>query len=114
MSGEEPWKSLRGWRAASHAPASGIILSDLLPDGVGFVSAVPSQGICANLAGSLTCAVGSLASGASASVTIVARAGAVGLMTNLLTVAGDQFDQAPGNNLALAVNNIVPAADVSL
>ena len=91
--------------------ASGIIVSDLLPDGIGLVSAVPSQGTCANLAGSLTCAVGSLASGASASVTIVARAGAVGPMTNLLTVAGDQFDQASGNNLALAVNNIVPAAD---
>src|ERR1043166_4168337 len=94
--------------------ATGIILVDPLPDGMSFLSAVPSQGSCSSLAGTVTCGLGSLASGSSASVTIVGRAGLVGLTTNLVSAAGDQFDQLPGNNLASAIVTVIPAADLLL
>src|SRR6185369_6169882 len=35
--------------------ATGVLLTDVLPGGFSFVSAVPSQGSCANVAGTVSC-----------------------------------------------------------
>src|SRR6202030_3436367 len=52
------------------SPATGVVVTATLPAGVTFVSATSSQGTCTNASGTVTCSVGNLASGASATLTI--------------------------------------------
>lgn len=88
--------------------ATGVTVEDTLPDGVGLTSAQPSQGTCS---GSLSCALGTLAKGASAQIQVVARVpdslqGKT--LTNSAKVGGEQPDPDPGNNSASATTEIVP------
>jgi uncharacterized repeat protein (TIGR01451 family) len=54
--------------------APGVLVSDLLPTQVSFVSVTQSQGSCAQAAGTVSCVLGAMANGATATVTIVATA----------------------------------------
>ena len=60
------------------AAATGIVVTDVLPSNVSFVTA-PN---CANASGTVTCAVNSLAVGASATFTIVVKSDVAGVYTN--------------------------------
>ncbi len=82
--------------------ATGVTLTDTLAAGLGFVSATPSQGSCAGT-GPITCPLGSLAGGASATVTVVASAAASGSYANTATVTATQPDLNTGNNSYTAV-----------
>lgn len=64
--------------------ATGVGLTNTLPAGIAFISAVPGagQGSCSQSAGIVTCNLGSLGSGGSATVTIVARPNSAGQLTN--------------------------------
>ena len=56
----------------NHGPLSTTVtLTDMLPPEVTFVSATPSQGNCNEAGGTVTCDLGSMASGGSATVTVV-------------------------------------------
>ncbi len=68
--------------------ATGVTITDNLPAGVTFVSASPG---CSEAGGVVTCAIGSLALGASSSVNITVRAGMVGEVENFATVSADQL-----------------------
>jgi uncharacterized repeat protein (TIGR01451 family) len=80
--------------------ATGVTLSDTLPTGVEFGSVGPSQGACSESAGTVICALGSLASGATAAVTIVVTPTMAGPLTNTATVGGDPHDPDDANNRA--------------
>jgi uncharacterized repeat protein (TIGR01451 family) len=54
--------------------APGVLVSDALPTQVSFVSVTQSQGSCAQVAGTVSCVLGAMASGATATVSIVATA----------------------------------------
>jgi uncharacterized repeat protein (TIGR01451 family) len=83
--------------------ATGISLRDDLPAGAGFVSATPSQGTC----GGATCALGSLAGGASATVSVVVTAPVTpGTMVNKATVTALTIDSNPVNDTALASTTV--------
>src|SRR6202007_416310 len=69
--------------------STGSTVTDTLPGGVTFVSA--SSG-CTNASGTVTCNVGSLASGASATITITVTPTTVGTVTNTATVTGNEPD----------------------
>ena len=74
-----------------------VILSDTLPAGVQYVSSSSSQGTVTNNNGTLSVQLGSLASGAVATTTVVvtvdpARTGSI---TNTVTVTGDVTDPNP-------------------
>lgn len=99
-------------------PATGIELTDLLPGGVTFSTAVPSQGTYA--AGSGIWTVGTLASGtiATLDLSITVNSGTVGTsITNTAAIsAANEPDPVPGNNSA-SVNITVqspPSADLSV
>jgi uncharacterized repeat protein (TIGR01451 family) len=100
----------------NHGPnmATGVTLSDTLPDGLIFVSALASQGNCSNANGTVSCALGNIAIQSGVAVTLVCRTTTTGTITNYATATGDQFDDRPANNIAAAVTTIAPTADVSL
>jgi large repetitive protein len=82
--------------------ASGVQLSDQLPAGLTFVSSTPSGSTTYNSNTGIW-SVGSLANGASATLTIVATAGTGGTFTNTAQVSAmNEFDtdSTPGNNNA--------------
>ncbi|MFC4820186.1 DUF6923 family protein [Dokdonella ginsengisoli] len=83
----------------NHGPndATGVEITDNLPAGVSFASAVPSQGSYDS--GSGVWIVGALANGASATLTITVHVDQAGPITNTATVTHqDQFDPNPTNN----------------
>jgi uncharacterized repeat protein (TIGR01451 family)/CSLREA domain-containing protein len=95
-------------------PATGVTLTDALPGGVGFVSATPSQGSCTGTA-TVTCTLGSMATGSGATVTIVVKPTAAGTITNTVSVSGDVSDPNPANDTAQATTTVSAAtADLSL
>jgi uncharacterized repeat protein (TIGR01451 family) len=79
--------------------ASNVVVSDLLPSGVTFVSASSTAGAYASTTGSWT--IGSLSNGASVlldiTVTINASTGGI-TINNTATVDGDESDPTPSNN----------------
>ena len=86
-------------------PATGVTVTDLLPAGLGAVSTSASQGSCSGTT-TITCDLGTLASGASATVTIVIRPVAVGSLTNPASVSADQPDPDSANNDASAETTV--------
>lgn len=85
----------------SPGDATGVTLTDTVPANASFVSATASQGSCdaAPVAQVLTCAIGNLDSGTSATVTLELSADSAGLVTNAATVAGEQTDPVPANDV---------------
>ncbi|MEC4050512.1 hypothetical protein OX284_013810, partial [Flavobacterium sp. SUN046] len=73
-------------------------VTDLLPAGYTFVSATPSVGTYTSSTG--VWAIGSLASNASATITIVATVKLTGSYLNTACVSGSNYDPASGNNCA--------------
>ncbi|MBN1221138.1 MAG: DNRLRE domain-containing protein [Anaerolineae bacterium] len=92
--------------------ATGVAVADTLPAGVTLVSTTPSQGSCMGV----SCNLGSIASGASASVTIVVTVGseAPANLTNTATVSADQTDPNPGNNTATTSTTVNVQTDLSI
>jgi uncharacterized repeat protein (TIGR01451 family) len=101
-------------RNAGPSDATGVQLTDDLPAGVAFESATPSRGTCAEASGTVTCALGTLASGQSATVEIEIRPQAEGSLTNDASVSSDVFDPSSADNSATATTTVGAAADLSL
>jgi uncharacterized repeat protein (TIGR01451 family) len=91
--------------------ASGVTVTDLLPSGYSYASNsaggayVPGTGIWT---------VGSLASGASASLSTTATVNPTGNYVNSATVTGNQPDPIAGNNTSTSTTTPVPVADLSV
>ncbi len=93
--------------------ATGVTVADTLPAGVALVSAIPSQGTCTG-ASPVSCVLGSLASGNSATVIVKVTTGGAGTITNDVQVTGDQTDSASGNNTASVTTTVIDAPDLVL
>ncbi len=80
---------------------SGVIINDLLPTGLGYVSSNPNQGSYNQTSGEWT--VGSLANGATATITITAIVNQAGALNNTANVgASDRPDPNSANNTSSA------------
>ena len=79
------------------APATGVVVNDPIPAGETLVSATPSQGTCS---GTVTCSLGSIASGGSASIKIVVHvtADCGSTITNTARVSSEVPDRNTTNN----------------
>jgi uncharacterized repeat protein (TIGR01451 family)/CSLREA domain-containing protein len=79
-----------------------VTLSDDLPDQVSFNSVVPNDDtdVCFQAAGEVSCELGELAVGESATVTISVTAESGGFATNNATVTGTEVDPNPDNDTA--------------
>jgi uncharacterized repeat protein (TIGR01451 family) len=87
-------------------PAPSVSMVDTLPATMSFVSATPSQGTCSGTT-TVTCSLGTIASGATATVTLVAHTTTSGPATNSATVSSASSDPNPANNTATASGTIV-------
>ena len=93
----------------SRGAASGVTLKDPLPSSLKFVSATPSQGTCSAASAIVTCALGAMADGGSATVTLKATPiAAVGPITSTATVSADQPDINPTDNTASSTIYVNP------
>lgn len=96
--------------------ATGVTVTDVLPAGVTFVSATASQGTATNAAGTITGALGNIASGGTATVTVTVSVGAgtVGPIDNTATVTGNETDPVAGNNTSSTTTAVTRQVDVSI
>lgn len=86
---------------AGPAAATGVAVTDALPAGLTFVSATPSVGTYSNATGIWT--VGNLASGANATLALVATVSTAGAKVNTAQVTAaspSDIDSTPNNNVA--------------
>jgi uncharacterized repeat protein (TIGR01451 family) len=94
------------------ADATGVTVTDTLPAAVTFVSATP--GSCTQAAGTVTCALGSLANGGVVMITItVTPTRTSGTLVNSARVTGNETDPDLSNNTAGPVSTTVLAGSVA-
>ncbi len=94
-------------RNAGPDSAEGVEVRDALPTGATLVSVSSSAGSCEGAAGTVSCSLGSLASGASVEVTISVTATTAGIMTNTATVSATTADPVMGNNSSTTTTTVV-------
>lgn len=78
--------------------ATGVQLTDTLPAGLNYLAATASQGSCAFNGGALTCTIGTLGVGATATIRLQVRATVSGPFTHTATVSSTTADPVPANN----------------
>ncbi len=91
-------------------------VADAIPAGVTIVSATSTAGSC-TVASAISCALGSLTSGASEVITVVGtvqRAAADSPLTAQASVTGSVFDPDTSNNVSAATTTVGPASDLRL
>jgi uncharacterized repeat protein (TIGR01451 family) len=95
--------------------ATSVTVIDNLPANVAFVSATPSQGSCSGTT-TINCTIGTINSGANATITIVVTPGvaAVPSVTNNVSVVANETDPNAANNSASATTAVNPAADLAV
>jgi uncharacterized repeat protein (TIGR01451 family) len=82
------------------AVATNVTVTDTLPSQVSFVSDTSTQGTCSLASGTVTCSLGTMVSGATATITITVTAVTRGSVTNTASVTANQPDPVLGNNSA--------------
>ena len=97
--------------------AQNVTVNDTLPTGTTFGSATPSQGSCAGTT-TVSCALGSIANGASATITLVVHVGpsvADGtVISNTASVSSTTADPTPANNSATSTTTVTTSADLGV
>ena len=86
--------------------APNVSLQNTLPASVNYVSATPSAGACTGTA-VLTCLLGTLANGASATVTIVVTPTAIGQLANTVSATSMALADPPASNIATTQTAVV-------
>jgi uncharacterized repeat protein (TIGR01451 family)/fimbrial isopeptide formation D2 family protein len=100
--------------ATNHGPSNAgeAKILDTLPAGLSYVSA--SGAVCTAKGQEVTCPLGELAAGASASVELKVKAGTPGKRLNKATASSAAEDPEPGNNEASAEVQVAPTADLQI
>jgi uncharacterized repeat protein (TIGR01451 family) len=94
---------------------TGLLITDPLPVGAAFISAVPSTGGSAsNNAGTVLASWPSLASNGVVSLVITVQPTVAGTITNTCSTSGTSVDPTPANNSASIVTTVISAADLAL
>jgi uncharacterized repeat protein (TIGR01451 family) len=91
--------------------ATTVTVTDPLPSNVLWLSTSTTTGSCSEAGGTVTCLLGTLADGATATITILTLAGAPGLATNTASVTADQMTTP---NTSTQVETITAATAIKL
>ena len=92
--------------------ATGVTLTDNLPASVQLFSVAQSQGSCSGTT-TITCNLGTIANGSSATVSIVVTLTVAGGLSNTASVAANEVDPNTANNMATATTTVNAAPVVS-
>jgi uncharacterized repeat protein (TIGR01451 family) len=87
------------------SPATNVIVTDALPAGSVFVSAIPNQGTCSGTT-TVTCNLTSIANGAVATVNITVTPQAPGQLTNTASVVATETDPDSIDNSSTIQTNV--------
>ncbi|HXI51192.1 MAG TPA: Ig-like domain-containing protein, partial [Candidatus Saccharimonadales bacterium] len=88
------------------AGTAGVRLTNTLPAGAAYLSAVPTQGSCVQNAGVVVCDLGTLPALAAARVVIQGRPAQAGSITNTATAIGAVGDPVLTNNTAAVIARV--------
>ena len=91
--------------------ATNVIVTDPLPADVTYLSFTTSSGNCSEAGGTVTCLLGSMANGGTATITILTLAGAPGIATNTASVVADQMTTP---NTSTQIETITAATSIKL
>ena len=91
--------------------ATGVSVTDNLPGNIIGLGSTPSQGTCTPMGGSVECSLGTLANGATATITILIQP-LVSSLTNIVTVTANESDPNLANN-TFRLDATVPVAPVA-
>lgn len=95
--------------------ATAVVVDDVLPSSVAFVAATLAGGEpCARSGSVVTCQVGELAVGETATATIVVTPRRSGIVVNSAQVSGSESDPNTSNNTAAVSHPITLLADLSI
>ena len=98
-------------------PAQNVVLTDQLPAGTTFVSSTPGSPTCTVAAAQLTCSLGTMANGATQTVTLVVAVGpglAGTTLADAAQVTSTTADPNAANNSATVSTPVVASADVQV
>ncbi|HEY2932805.1 MAG TPA: FG-GAP-like repeat-containing protein [Acidobacteriota bacterium] len=89
-------------RATNRGPsiATGVVITDHLPENIEVISIVPSHGNCNHSGADVVCSIGNLAVDTTATITIEVRPLTIGRITNSAMAAGVEPDHDRTNNTA--------------
>jgi uncharacterized repeat protein (TIGR01451 family) len=92
--------------------AGAVTVTDVLPSTLTFISSSTTLGSCSGT-GTVTCALGDLAAGASATITLVAKPNATGSIANTASIAatGTEFDTADNTSAAATITATAAASE---
>ncbi len=99
---------------AGPSHANNVTVTDNLPAGVTYVGATPSQGSCSEAGLVVTCSLGTVNAGASATVSIEITPLQGGQILNTASVVGDENDPDTGDNQDDETTEVTPQADLSI
>lgn len=92
----------------SPVAASNVKFSDTFDVGLSPISNTITQGTCNSSAQIVSCNLGSLVGGATATVTVMSKANAAGTQTSTAVVTGDEADTNSANNIANTSTAVTP------
>src|SRR5207247_686889 len=87
--------------------ATGVALTEALPGGFDFISAVSSQGSCSESGGTVACDLGDLDAGGTILVSITVVPWQAGSLTDNASVSSDQTDAQPADNTSSGRSKVV-------
>ncbi|MFZ0981061.1 MAG: choice-of-anchor D domain-containing protein, partial [Candidatus Acidiferrales bacterium] len=93
--------------------AANVAVTDPFPSGITVVSAVPSVGACQVLA-TVTCTLGTMTSGQTATITVVATSSLAGTVFNAANATTTTPDPNPANNEATTTTTVLPASTLQI
>jgi uncharacterized repeat protein (TIGR01451 family) len=96
------------------ATATNVIVTDVLPSAVNYLSATTTAGTCSEADATVTCLLGTMADAGTATVTIVTLAAAPSIASNTATVSADQTDPNLNNNTSTQTETITAPTKIQL
>ncbi len=99
-------------------PSTGVVVTDPLPSGFSPATITPSVGTCTNTSGTVSCQLGTLAVGASATITVAAPLAPAldpaTVLTNTATVSAAVTDPVQANNSSTVAQDVDAVADLRI
>jgi uncharacterized delta-60 repeat protein len=94
--------------------ATGVVVTNVLPAGMQFVTATSSYGSVSSAGGQVVATLGFVTNGTAPTVSIVMTPLVPGLVTNVATATSAEIDLNGADNTASVVVTVLPGADVGL